>query len=169
MASTSAGCSPGATRSAPTPSWLERPSEPVLRAGDVRDAREYIRGYWPKLQRYQPEDVDSLIGLPRPYLVPASEAGHDFDFNELYYWDSYFMAQGLLDAGHKELVEGILEDLLYLVGRYGMVPNASRNYLTGRSQPPLLTSFILDVYHEKYQITFSYHYRNLVSGSICSG
>lgn len=50
-------------------------------------------------------------GLPKPYLVPAYEEGHEFDFNELYYWDSYFMVQGLLDDEHRELVMGILENL----------------------------------------------------------
>jgi alpha,alpha-trehalase len=117
-----------------------------LTAEDVREAREYIKNYWPKLTRYHPEDNENLIGLPKPYLVPAYEQGHEFDFNELYYWDSYFMVQGMLDEEHKELVVGILEDLVSLFKRYKIIPNASRMYLTGRSQPPLLTSFIMDVY-----------------------
>ncbi len=121
-------------------------SQIVLSAEDVKPAREYIANYWPKLTRYNPRDKDNLIGLPHPYLVPAYESGHEFDFNELYYWDSYFMAQGILDEAHKDLVIGILEDLLSLFKRFGIIPNASRTFFTGRSQPPLLTSFILDVY-----------------------
>lgn len=112
----------------------------------VAPARQYIRDYWHKLLRYHPEDEDSLLGLPKPYLVPAYEEGHEFDFDELYYWDSYFMVQGLLDAEHKDLVLGILEDLTSLFKRFGVIPNASRTYLMGRSQPPLLTSFIWDVF-----------------------
>lgn len=110
-------------------------------------ARQYIIAYWPKLLRAHPKDDDSLLGVPKPYLVPAYEEGHEFDFNELYYWDSYFMIQGLLDSEHRELVEGILEDLISLLQRFGVIPNASRTYLTGRSQPPLLTSFIFDIYN----------------------
>lgn len=117
-----------------------------LTAEDVRVAREYIASYWSKLIRHHPQDSDNLIGLPHPYLVPAHEAGHEFDFNELYYWDSYFMIQGILDAEHKELVLGILDDIISLFERYKIIPNASRTYLMGRSQPPLLTSFIMDVY-----------------------
>ena len=117
-----------------------------LTAEDVKDARHFIAQYWPKLTRFHPKDNDSLIGLPKPYLVPAHERGHEFDFNELYYWDSYFMAQGILDKTHKDLVIGILDDLLNLFERFGMIPNASRTYMTSRSNPPLLTSFILDVY-----------------------
>lgn len=122
-----------------------------LSAEDVRAARQHINSYWPKLTRFHPKDDDSLIGLPRPYLVPAHEKGHEFDFNELYYWDSYFMIQGVLDEDHKELVLGILDDLFNEYERFHIIPNASRTYLMGRSQPPLLTSFILDV-HRAYDL-----------------
>lgn len=122
-----------------------------LAGEDVKGAREYIQAYWPKLTRFHPKDDETLLGLPHPYLVPAYEEGHEFDFNELYYWDSYFMVQGLLDEQHKELVMGILDNLLGLFERFKIVPNASRTYLMGRSQPPLLTSFIWDVY-EAYNL-----------------
>lgn len=114
---------------------------------DVAPALEYITNYWPKLVRLNQQDEDSLLGLPKPYLVPASEEGREFDFNELYYWDSYFMVQGMLDAEHKDLVLGILENLESLFLRFKVIPNASRTYLMGRSQPPLLTSLIFDIYH----------------------
>ena len=125
---------------------------PSLSTADVAAARAYITNYWPKLTRFQPHDDESqsLLGLPKPYLVPAHEDGHEFDFNELYYWDSYFMVQGMLDAEHQELVMGILEDLLTLFRRFSVIPNASRTYLMGRSQPPFLTSFIWDIY-DAYQ------------------
>lgn len=117
-----------------------------LTVQDVTAAREYIKEYWPKLERFHPKDDESLLGLPHKYLVPAYEKGHEFDFNEMYYWDSYFMVQGLFDDEHKELVTGILENLLTMFKRFKVVPNASRTYLMGRSQPPFLTSFIWDVY-----------------------
>lgn len=117
-----------------------------LTVDDVRDARVYIAQYWSKVQRFHPKDDESLLGVPKPYLVPSYSAKTGFDFMELYYWDSYFMIQGMLDAEHKELVSGILEDLLSLFERFKVIPNASRTYLTGRSQPPLLTTFIFDVY-----------------------
>jgi alpha,alpha-trehalase len=117
-----------------------------LTPAEVAKAREYIKGYWPKLERYHPKDDETLLGLPNKYLVPAYEEGHAFDFNEMYYWDSYFMVQGMLDDEHQELVEGILENLIYMQKRFKIIPNASRTYLMGRSQPPFLTSFIFNVY-----------------------
>lgn len=113
---------------------------------DVRPALDYISAYWHKLERYHPKDDESLLGLPNKYLVPAYEQGHEFDFNEMYYWDSYFMVQGMMDLEHKDLVIGILENLVSLFERFKVIPNASRMYLMGRSQPPFLSSFIWDVY-----------------------
>lgn len=120
-----------------------------LSANDVQVAREYIQEYWQRLERTNTKDTDSLIGLPKPYLVPASEKGHEFDFEEMYYWDSYYMVQGMLDKKHtesKELVLGMLENLESMFLRFSVIPNASRTYLMGRSQPPLLTSLIFDAY-----------------------
>jgi len=125
---------------------LNRRKTSSLSAEDVAAARDYIKDYWTKLTRLHPKDDESLLGLPNKYLVPAYEEGHEFDFNELYYWDSYFMVQGMLDQDHKELVIGVLENLLYTYERFKVIPNASRTYLMGRSQPPFLSTFILDVY-----------------------
>jgi alpha,alpha-trehalase len=138
---------------------LERAKSVVMRArhfvtrsreglsqSDVAEARQYIISFWPKLERYHPKDDETLLGLPHTYLVPAYERGHSFDFNEMYYWDSYFMVQGMLDKPHQHLVTGILDDLLALQKRFNIIPNASRTYLMGRSQPPLLTTFIFDIY-----------------------
>lgn len=117
-----------------------------LSPDDVGPALDYIDSYWPKLERYHPRDDESLLGLPNKYLVPAFEEGHEFDFNEMYYWDSYFMVQGMYDADHKQLVIGMLENLVSMFERFKIIPNASRTYLMGRSQPPFLTSFIWEVY-----------------------
>lgn len=118
-----------------------------LTAEEVKVARAYITAFWPTVTRFHPKDDESLIGLPKPYLVPSYTEKVGFDYNELYYWDSYFMIQGMLDEKHKDLVMGILEDFVVMFKRLGVIPNASRTYLTGRSQPPFLTSFIFDIYH----------------------
>jgi alpha,alpha-trehalase len=117
-----------------------------LAPDDVREAREYVQKYWTKVERFHPKDDESLLGLPKPYLVPSYSKATGFDYNELYYWDSYFMVQGMLDPEHQEMVSGILDNLMALFERFKVIPNASRTYLTGRSQPPFLTTFIFDVY-----------------------
>lgn len=117
-----------------------------LTANDVRPALDYIQAYWHRLERYHPHDDDNQIGLPKPFLVPSFEEGHEFDYNELYYWDSFFMVQGMIDEQHKDLVTGILENLVFLYKKFKIIPNASRLYLTSRSQPPFLTTFIWQIY-----------------------
>src|ERR1700689_4804693 len=112
---------------------LQKNGTVLLNANDVKPARDYIKNYWTTLERFNPEESGSLVALPKPYLVPAYEESHSFDFNELYYWDSYFMIQGLLDDEHKDLVIGVLDDLISLFNRYRVIPNASRTYLTGHS------------------------------------
>ena len=71
---------------------------------------------------------------PLPYVVPGGR------FNEMYGWDSYFIALGLLEDGRTELVEAILEHFLYQIEHYGAILNANRTYYLTRSQPPFLTS-----------------------------
>lgn len=123
-----------------------RPDKPLV-PEEVAEARAYIREYWKKLERNHPNDDESLLGVPNTYLVPSFQADTGFDYNELYYWDSYFMVQGLLDKEHEALVTGILENLEALYLRFKVIPNASRTYLMGRSQPPFLSSFILDIFN----------------------
>jgi len=125
---------------------------PDLNLEDMRAARKYIAEYWKKLERFHPKDDETLIGMPKPYLVPSYAEGHEFDYNELYYWDSYFMIQGLLDEEHKELVCGILEDFVHVFQRFKLIPNGSRLYYVSRTQPPLLSSFIFDLY-DTYSMT----------------
>lgn len=113
---------------------------------DVDLALKYIYAKWDDLVRFVPEDKDTLIGLPYPYVIPSTENGSGFAFEEMYYWDSYFTAQGLIASGREELAEGMLEDLIYMAEKLGSIPNGNRYYLTGRSHPPFLTSYILDIY-----------------------
>lgn len=117
-----------------------------LNSKELESALIYIKDYWSKLERNHTQDDSTLVGLPYSYLVPSVDPTQPFSFNEMYYWDSYFMVQAMLDIDHLELVKGILENLLTLMQRFKVVPNASRTYFTGRSQPPFLTSFIMDVH-----------------------
>jgi len=75
-----------------------------------------------------------------PYLVPGGR------FNELYYWDSYFITLGLLQDGRTDLARGMADNLLYEMRHYGKIPNGNRTYYLTRSQPPFLTSIIRAVY-----------------------
>lgn len=114
-----------------------------LKQTDIDDVLEYIENYWPKLIREHKKDLRSLIGLPYPYVVPSDSEL----FQEQYYWDSYPVVRALIKhPKYSRLAIGIVENLLYMVERFGIVPNASRFYFLSRSQQPLLSTMVGIVY-----------------------
>lgn len=75
-----------------------------------------------------------------PFVVPGGR------FNEMYGWDSYFIAMGLLEDGRAESARSMVDNLVYEINHYGKIVNANRSYYLTRSQPPFLTSMALAVY-----------------------
>lgn len=154
---------------APHNSGLGRELSPLV----ISRALRYIDGYWRNLERFRPHDEGTIIGLPRPYLVPSRAGQSHFAFDELYYWDSYFMALGLLDTPRESLAFDLLDDCAALLERFGIIPNGNRIYLTSRSQPPLLTSFILRLHEarpdkrrlERYMNLAKQEYRQVWMGT----
>lgn len=124
-------------------------TELAFDARKVADAFAYIEQKWDELTITQSVDDGTLLGLPHPFVVPSIKNGSSFAFQEMYYWDSYFIVRGLLASGHDELAAGMLENLIFMAKRFHIIPNASRTYFTSRSQPPFLTSFIFDIYEKQ--------------------
>ena len=114
---------------------------PVFTQERLRPSLEYIDVYWKKLERYNPHDDGTLIGLPEPYFIPSARNDTGFAFDEMYYWDSYFIAQGLLGTPREHRVRGMADNLITMMRRFAVIPNSGRFYMTGRSQPPFLSSF----------------------------
>jgi alpha,alpha-trehalase len=81
-----------------------------------------------------------LLYVPEKYVVPGGR------FNEMYGWDSYFIIRGLLQAGRVELARGMVENFFFEVEHYGAMLNANRTYYLTRSQPPFMSSMVVDVY-----------------------
>jgi alpha,alpha-trehalase len=77
-----------------------------------------------------------LLYLPEPYVVPGGR------FNEMYGWDSYFIALGLAQDQQQERARQQTDNFFYEVERYGKVLNANRSYYLTRSQPPLLSQMV---------------------------
>uniref|UniRef100_A0AB38ZE60 Trehalase n=1 Tax=Ectomocoris sp. TaxID=3104572 RepID=A0AB38ZE60_9HEMI len=81
-------------------------------------------------------DRHSIIYVPNGFIVPGGR------FNELYYWDTLWIVNGVLLCDMFKTAKGIIENLLHLVKLFGFVPNGSRIYFTQRSQPPTLTLMV---------------------------
>jgi alpha,alpha-trehalase len=85
-------------------------------------------------------DEHGLLYLPGRYVVPGGR------FNEMYGWDSWFIAMGLLLDGEEESARTLVDQMIYQVDHYGTVLNANRTYYLTRSQPPVLGLSVLAVH-----------------------
>ena len=114
--------------------YFEPPPEKTLDQFDAAPSlAAHIDRLWEMLSR-PPDDAvpptSTLVPLPNAYVVPGGR------FGEIYYWDSYFTAEGLVASGRLDLVEGMIRNFAWLIDRVGHIPNGNRSYFLGRSQPP---------------------------------
>ena len=86
--------------------------------------------------------------LPYPYNSPNTGMYSDF-----YYWDLYFINKGLLLSDMPEQVENNILNMVYFVKKLGYVPNSNTPYLINRTQPPVLTLCVWDLYQYKKDIS----------------
>lgn len=127
----------------PNPSFVERICNESVKTFTL----ELIQK-WPELARYVKDEVKnspeqySLISVPNGFIIPGGR------FREYYYWDSYWIIDGLLVNEMTETAKGMIENFLSLVDRFGFIPNGGRVYYLQRSQPPLLTA-MADIYYKK--------------------
>ncbi|MBA3724227.1 MAG: hypothetical protein H0W89_05070, partial [Candidatus Levybacteria bacterium] len=93
------------------------------------------------------------IKLPHYYFVP-----NDNKFTYIYYWDSFFMFRGLMGTKREWLMNDMVENFLYLFDTFHIVPNFSAPASMGRSQPPFLSSMIMDTYLKRLNPNNPYRY-----------
>ena len=105
------------------------------------EVRNYIRNNWKKSIRTH-NKLGNSIDVPYPYNSPCSEGL----FDELYYWDTYFLNRGLLQDDLLEQARNNILDISYLISKFGFMPNAARVDMLTRSQPPYFVSMVNDYY-----------------------
>ncbi|KAJ7305359.1 hypothetical protein JRQ81_011293 [Phrynocephalus forsythii] len=125
------------------PDWTASP--PLL--GRILDEKlrswaQKLNEKWRQLGRQMKPEVKtsperhSLIYVPNPLIVPGGR------FREYYYWDSFWVLEGLLLSNMTATAEGMIRNFLYLMDKLGHVPNGGRVYYKQRSQPPFLTLMV---------------------------
>lgn len=101
-----------------------------------------LNSLWLSLGRKLAPDVavspqrHSYIPMLYPTIVPGGR------FRESYYWDSFFIVQGLLSCDMHLTALNLIRNLLSDVETFGFVPNGGRIYYLDRSQPPMLACMI---------------------------
>lgn len=101
---------------------------------------------WKTLARKVKDDVKthpdrySLIWVPNGFVIPGGR------FRELYYWDTYWIVNGMLLCDMKDTARGVIDNIRSLVNQFGFMPNGGRVYYLNRSQPPMLILMALNYY-----------------------
>lgn len=121
------------------PSFLDHVNSPI-----VKDFVRQVIGIWPLLSRAVVNETlctgceSSFLAPKRPFVVAGGR------FREVYYWDSYFILEGLLRSrgNYTVLAKNTIENFLDFIETYGFVPNGARKYYLNRSQPPLLCDMV---------------------------
>ena len=112
---------------------------------DYDELQKYIESYWSKLKITDTHESKTSLGLPHPYYVPSVEVVDGFVFRHMYYWDSFFTVQGLWGTERESDTIDMAENMFDLIRRLGFVPNSNGFSLLSRSQPPLLTSLVMQI------------------------
>jgi len=89
---------------------------------EYQDCLNYIDRYWDIITKTSPVDnfPKRIIALPKPFLIPNTKR-----FSFLFYWDSYFMMQGILGTNRQQLALDTVENFAYLFNKFKIIPNVS--------------------------------------------
>lgn len=131
----------------------ENDMEKEISKEQAKELLDYITAKWDEFifeAKDAPKDSNdpnTVLYLPEKYIAPNKEK-----FNAMFYWDSYFIIQGLkTETNRQELTKGIVDNFLYEVETYGKVLNANKKRWSTRSQLPYLALMIKDLYSKNQE------------------
>ncbi|CAD25166.3 ALPHA ALPHA TREHALASE PRECURSOR [Encephalitozoon cuniculi GB-M1] len=109
----------------------------------VRVSKE-LNDAWKNLYVKQ-RDLDkgyysTMIKVKNPFVIPGDR------FKECYYWDTYWIIEGLVKSGMHKIAVGMVENFILLIEKYGFIPNGTRTYYLNRTQPPYFCMMLFTVY-----------------------
>ena len=112
----------------------------------IKEFTEKVIDIWPDLTRRYvggasencTECPSSFIPINNTFVIAGGR------FREPYYWDTYWIIEGLLRTGGSfvELAKNAIENMLDYIDLFGFVPNGGRIYYLNRSQPPVLSLMV---------------------------
>ncbi|KAL3081602.1 hypothetical protein niasHT_034260 [Heterodera trifolii] len=128
--------------------WVESPSNfKKIKDKKLGKWATELNKMWKEMSKKMPKDMDkngnqrhSLIYLSNPFFVSGGR------FREFRYWDSYWMARGLIASGMTKSVKHMCQNFAEMINRFGFVPAGGRIYYNKRSQPPFLTFLVYDYF-----------------------
>ncbi|CAL2044802.1 unnamed protein product [Caenorhabditis brenneri] len=127
--------------------WQEKPPKLATIADpQLREWAYKLNGIWKNLCRKIDPAIEqhtsrfSLLYVPNHFIVPGGR------FREFYYWDAYWIIKGLIACEMYNTTKSMIRNLATMVDQHGFVPNGGRVYYLQRSQPPLLSAMVYELY-----------------------
>jgi alpha,alpha-trehalase len=111
----------------------------------MSEVTKYIKKNWDNSVHQPTEQSRGIVKMPKPYSVPCANIKDVF--SDFYYWDTYFANLGFILDEKAEQAENNLDVMAHFINNLGYMPNA--NHLLDRSQPPLFTRGVMDLYAYK--------------------
>lgn len=146
---------------------------------EYKDCLEYIDRYWekiifkpsiirlktrfitiPTLLRYNKKNPQ-VFYVPNTFFVPNLGTQ-----KRICYWDTFFMFRGLMGTKREGLMKSMIDNFIYIFKQYQIIPNFNTPAGINRSQPPFLSSMILDAYFTPLNKYNSYKYYKGVSARV---
>ncbi|KAJ2919157.1 hypothetical protein MD484_g1266, partial [Candolleomyces efflorescens] len=124
----------------PEPAFLSNVTDPLVRA-----FAQTVHGFWTQLIRETNSSTlcgnsnrceSSLIPLNHTFVVPGGR------FREQYYWDSFWIVEGLLESELYNIANATLQNFMDELDTIGFIPNGGRIYYLNRSQPPVFIKML---------------------------
>ncbi|WP_239452106.1 alpha,alpha-trehalase [Frondihabitans sp. PAMC 28766] len=137
--SAAASCSSAAITAARSPSYRSLDWKMMKNLDDsIRHGwdNDVVRSDDPRRQ-----SVES-IDLPFPWVAGAAPTSPDW-YTTMFSWDTYFTNLALIVHDRLDLIRGNIENYLFLIERFGYMPNGNEQPLSTRSQIPLFADSIL--------------------------
>ncbi|ELQ73846.1 Neutral trehalase [Trachipleistophora hominis] len=107
---------------------------------NMRDVTLELNRMWKELSRVavvKKGHESTLLNLPHPFIVPGGR------FREFYYWDTYFILEGLVVSKMDKTASNIIKNFMHIIDTLGYIPNGTRKYYMYRSQPPFFPLMLL--------------------------
>lgn len=123
------------------PAFLKNVSDPLVKVWT-----QTVHGFWTQLVRSTNASTlctggkcdSTLIPLNHTFVVPGGR------FREQYYWDSYFIIEGLIKSELFDIANNTLQNFMDEIELFGFIPNGGRIYYLNRSQPPLFVHMLFN-------------------------
>ncbi|KAF8355876.1 tre-4, partial [Pristionchus pacificus] len=127
--------------------WKDNP-ELIGKIPDLRRRKLALEVHrrWNALGKKFSSDV-----LTNPSQYPVTPVSNAFivpggEFDIYFYWDSYWVIEGLLVSNMTATVRGMISNFANLVDTHGFIPNSGKLQLSFRSQPPLFTQMLYEYF-----------------------